>query len=95
MRQIEIKEIDAMKTDTFTKTLLMIVAVLLLMNLFAGILPVEKAAAQKGSEDIGRYQITSWAAQAGAFTHHNGYYIIDTTTGKVVDRKAEVHGAEK
>jgi len=84
-----------MKMDTLTKALLTVIAVLLLLNLFAGILPGGNAVAQKGAEDIGRYQITSWAAQAGAFTHHNGYYIIDTTTGKVVDRKSEVHSAEK
>jgi hypothetical protein len=84
-----------MKTDIFTKTLLIIIAGLLLMNFFNWILPEGKATAQRGSEEIGRYQITSWAAQAGAYTHHCGYYIIDTTTGKVVAAKSEVHSPEK
>jgi len=49
--------------------------------------------AQPGDE-IGRYQISSWASYAGERVHHSGYYILDTTTGKVVDRGHEVHGIE-
>jgi hypothetical protein len=47
--------------------------------------------AVRGSEDIGRYQISAWAAQAGASVHHSGYYVLDTAAGKVVDSKVEVH----
>ena len=81
-----------MKTDTVTRTFLLVIAVLLFLNLVAGFLPVGIAVAQKG--EIGRYQVSAWAAQAGSYTHHNGYYIIDTTTGKVIDSKSEVHTAE-
>jgi hypothetical protein len=81
-----------MKTDAVTKTFLLIITVLLFLNLVVGFLPVGIAAAQKG--EIGRYQVSAWAAQAGSYTHHNGYYIIDTTTGKVTDSKSEVHTAE-
>ena len=41
---------------------------------------------------VGRYQISSWASYAGERVHHSGYYIIDTATGKVVDRGHEIHG---
>jgi len=83
-----------MDTDRFTKILLCIVAVMLFINFLYGVFEIRPAGAVKGNEDIGRYQISSWAAQAGAYTHHNGYYIIDTATGKVVDSKSEVHSAE-
>lgn len=81
-----------MKLDIFAKTLLIIIALLL-----AGILVQNFGAtrtAYAGKGDIGRYQIAAWAAQAGARTHHNGYYVIDTTTGKVVDSGAEIHSEE-
>jgi len=45
--------------------------------------------------DIGRYQISSWAAYSGGMVHHSGYYTIDTVTGKVVDRGHEIHGIEQ
>lgn len=41
--------------------------------------------------DIGRYQISSWASYSGARVHHAGYYVLDTTTGKVVDSHHEIH----
>jgi len=50
--------------------------------------------AQPGAE-VGRYQISSWASYAGERIHHSGYYIIDTTTGKVMDRGHEIHGIQK
>jgi len=50
--------------------------------------------AQPGAE-VGRYQISSWASYAGERVHHSGYYIIDTTAGKVVDRGHEIHGIQK
>jgi hypothetical protein len=43
---------------------------------------------------VGRYQISSWASYTGERVHHSGYYIIDTTTGKVVDRGHEIHGID-
>ena len=50
--------------------------------------------AQPGAE-VGRYQISSWASYSGERVHHSGYYIIDTTTGKVVERGHEIHGIDK
>jgi hypothetical protein len=84
-----------MRTDRSTKILLGIISVLLFLNLLQGIFPAKPAVAQKSNSEIGRYQVSAWAAQSGSYTHHNGYYIIDTTTGKVTDSKAEVHGAKE
>lgn len=46
----------------------------------------------KAEGDIGRYQISSWASYSGEKVHHSGYYIMDTTTGKIVDQGHEIHG---
>ncbi|GBE02389.1 hypothetical protein BMS3Bbin06_00989 [bacterium BMS3Bbin06] len=83
-----------MKADILTKVLLIIGAVLLAANLVSGMLSSTPASAEQGSE-IGRYQISAWSARASVYTHHSGYYIVDTTTGKVVASKSEVHTAEK
>jgi len=84
-----------MKSDYFTKVILCIIAVLLSLNLLIGALTSKPAQADNTGDAIGKYQISAWAAQSGAYTHHNGYYIVDTVTGKVVDSKAEVHSVEK
>jgi len=47
-----------------------------------------------GTPEVGRYQISAWASYAGERVHHSGYYIVDTVTGKVVDRGHEVHGID-
>ncbi len=52
-----------MDTDRFTKILLCIVTIMLLVNFLYGIFETRPAGAVRGNEDIGRYQITSWAAQ--------------------------------
>ncbi|MHC4686648.1 MAG: hypothetical protein ACYTEW_20415 [Planctomycetota bacterium] len=80
-----------MKVDRFAKVLLCIITVLLFLNLAHRFLASKPALAARGNKDIGRYQISAWAAQAGATVHHSGYYVLDTTTGKVVDSKMEVH----
>ena len=40
-----------------------------------------------GTEDkvVGRYQIAAWGATRGD-SYRSGYYVLDTTTGKVVDQ---------
>jgi len=45
-------------------------------------------------DQIGRYQISSWASYSGERVHHSGYYILDTTTGEVVGRGHEIHGIQ-
>ncbi|UCE80087.1 MAG: hypothetical protein JSV13_05515 [Nitrospiraceae bacterium] len=84
-----------MKGDVMTKALLIIVAMLLgvALMLYGG--STQSVTAQEGKTQIGRYQISAWAAQAGARTHHAGYYVLDTVTGKIIDRGAEVHTTEK
>lgn len=42
--------------------------------------------------EVGRYQISSWAAYSGEKVHHSGYYVVDTATGQIVDRGHEIHG---
>jgi len=83
-----------MKSDYFTKVVLCVIAILLCLNLLRALTSKPVEAANAG-DAAGRYQIAAWAAQSGSYTHHNGYYIVDTVTGKIVDSKAEVHGAEK
>lgn len=81
-----------MKIDLFTKVLLVVIAVLLAGILLQNVEDTNRAYADKG--EVGKYQVSAWAAQAGARTHHNGYYVIDTTTGKIVDSGAEIHSEE-
>jgi len=80
-----------MKSDVMIKTLLGIIAVLLFIIVVQGLTGTAPAIAENSEKSIGRYQISAWAARAGSLTHHAGYYIVDTVTGKVVDSKAEVH----
>ena len=80
-----------MKVDLFTKVVLSIIAMLLFLNLADSFFASKQALAVSGSEEIGRYHISEWAAQAGAIVHHSGYFVLDTVTGKVMRSKAEVH----
>ncbi len=50
------------------------------------------AQAQGGQERIGRYQLSAWASYSGSRVHHCGYYVLDTVTGRIVDRGHEIHG---
>ncbi|MEW6569747.1 MAG: hypothetical protein AB1390_01025 [Nitrospirota bacterium] len=81
-----------MKQDPLIKVLLIAIAMLLFLNLLYGNFSLKPAVAQKEGGQIGRYQVSAWDAQSGTYAHHNGYYIIDRTTGKVIDSKAKVHG---
>lgn len=80
-----------MRNDLLIKMLLGIIAVFLFILIVQGLTGTAPAVAENGGKDIGRYQISAWAAQAGSLTHHAGYYIVDTVTGKVVDSKSEIH----
>ncbi len=60
--------------------------------LVASSMPAVSALAQGEQGQAGRYQISAWASYAGAKVHHSGYYVLDTATGKVVDRGHEIHG---
>lgn len=84
-----------MKGSLLTKILLIVIAGLMALNLVIYLNLTKKAEAEQGRDSVGRYQIAAWAAQAGARTHHNGYYIVDTVTGKIVDSGAEIHTEEE
>ncbi len=84
-----------MKVDRFTKVILCIIAALLFLNLAQGLLASKPVLAVSENNAIGRYQISSWAAYGGALMQHNGYYVIDTLTGKIVDRHSEVNPAPR
>ena len=79
-----------MKTDLYTKVVLSAIAVLLFMNLVSGLFSSRPATAEQANT-VNRYQISAWASSIGTFGHHSGYYVIDTTTGKVVDKQEDVH----
>ncbi len=80
-----------MKIDLWTRAVLWSIAVMLILNLTYNIYASKPALAGSEREGIGRYQISSWAAQSGRFTQFNGYYVLDTVTGKVVEQKTEKH----
>ena len=84
-----------MKGNLFYKGILSIIALLLLLNLMYVVFSVSTAEAVKKSDEIGRYQISAWAAQVSTGYHHSGYYIVDTVTGKVIDSKSETHTSKK
>jgi hypothetical protein len=80
-----------MKTDLFTKVMLSVIAALLFLNLFSGVLSSRPATAEQTGGSINRYQISAWASSIGTYGHHSGYYVVDTTTGKLVDKHEDIH----
>lgn len=81
------------RTQLLSSLLIGGLAVACILSLFALIKPGDVQAVSSG--EVGRYQISSWASYAGGRVHHSGYYILDTVTGKVVDRGHEIHGIDK
>ena len=71
---------------------LAVLTLILLWDLSLRLTPAIRAEGTAPLSNIGRYQITCWAAQSGRGYHHSGYYILDTTTGKIVDQGREAHG---
>lgn len=70
----------------------LIVAAALVVLAVGGVFALQPAGVfAEGKGDIGRYQISSWASYSGARVHHAGYYVLDTTTGEVVDSHHEIH----
>ena len=80
-----------MKTDLFTKVALSVIAVLLFLNLLTGLFSSTPVTAEQQNAQIDRYQISAWASPIGTYGHHAGYFIVDTTTGKIFDKGEEVH----
>ena len=52
------------------------------------------AEAEPEAGQVGRYQIAAWGAHSGARVHASGYFVLDTVTGKVVDKGHDIHGIE-
>jgi hypothetical protein len=84
-----------MKVDRFTKVILFIIAALLFLNFAQSLLASKPVLAVSENNAIGRYQISSWAAYGGALIQHNGYYVVDTVTGKIVDKHSEITPAPR
>jgi hypothetical protein len=80
-----------MNIDRTTKVILTIIAVLLFLNLAQNLFISKPVFAVPENIPAGRYQITSWAAHGGGYIIHDGYYVLDTTTGKVIDRHEKIH----
>lgn len=82
-----------MKKNTLMLMGILAVAFLLFLNLAALILEPAMVFAQKDADPAarGRYQISSWAAYTGGTTCHYGYYVVDTMSGKIVDKLLEEH----
>jgi hypothetical protein len=89
------KEVNPMNVDRSTKVILCIIAVLLFLNFAQKLLDSKPVFAAPENNATGRYQISSWAAYGGALVHHNGYYVVDTFTGKIVDQHSEMHPAPR
>ena len=80
-----------MRADLFTKVVLSVIAVLLFLNLANGLFATRPATAEQAANQVNRYQISAWASSIGTYGHHSGYYVVDTTTGKVVNKEEDVH----
>jgi hypothetical protein len=42
---------------------------------------------------VGKDQKATWSSPSRGTTHHFGYYVLDTTTGQIVDQKSEIHSS--
>ena len=70
------------------------VAILLLLNLVTAVLQPVSVFAQN-ENTIGRYQISAWASPSKGSIQFAGYYVIDTTTGKVINQQTERLSVER
>lgn len=80
-----------MKATSAATAGLWAIVILLLLNLLVPLFEPGTASAQKDANTVGRYQIASWALSTGGTTHYTGYYVLDTATGKMIDKRTELH----
>ncbi len=80
-----------MQKNLLTTVGLWFFGILFLLNLAVTVFEPHTASAQKDISTAGRYQITAWALPTGGMSHYTGYYVLDTATGKIVDRFTELH----
>lgn len=83
-----------MTSSRIAKGTLIVLIVLLSLSLASNIITAKSAMAEKGQDQIGRYQVSAWASYSGSRVHHSGYYVVDTVTGKIVEKGHEIHGIE-
>jgi len=77
-----------MKKNLLTACGLWAVAILLVLNLVTAFFQPGNVFA-KTEDAIGRYQISAWASPSKGSIQFAGYYVIDTTTGKMVAKHSE------
>jgi hypothetical protein len=77
-----------MKTNWLTAFGLLAVVILLFLNLATAFFQPGNVFA-KNEDDIGRYQISAWASPSKGSIQFAGYYVIDTTSGKMVAKHSE------
>jgi hypothetical protein len=82
-----------MKQNNWIKIACVCVGALLLINLTYTVFKSNTALAKGEASTVGKYQIATWASPSRGTTHHFGYYVLDTTTGKIVDQKSEIHSS--
>jgi hypothetical protein len=83
-----------MKKNLFTACGLWAIAILLFMNFLTAFFQPGNVFAQK-EDAIGRYQISAWASPSKGSIQFSGYYVIDTTTGKMVAKHSERLGVDR
>jgi len=81
-----------MKTQRILLVTVWVAAALLAADILLHMFSADPVAAAKEEPAVGRYQISSWATQTGSYTGYSGYYIVDTTTGKIVEEKKKEYG---
>ncbi len=80
-----------MRTDGVMTIFMVFAVMLMLLYFLAGVFDSGTAQAVPQTATAGRYQISSWATGIGTYGYHTGYYVVDTTTGKVVDSRDDAH----
>ncbi len=79
-----------MKKNLLTTCGFWAIVILLFLNLLTAFFEPGNVCAQKGTDTPGRYQISAWSSPSGGTLHFAGYYVIDTATGKIVDKYSEL-----
>lgn len=84
-----------MMQNKWIKVACVCVGALLLINFTYTVFRSNRALAENEVATVGRYEIATWSSPSRGTTHHFGYYILDTTTGKIVDQKSEIHSSSE
>ena len=77
-----------MKRNVLTTCGVLAITILLMLNLATTIFQPDTVFAENKNA-IGRYQVSAWASPSKGAIQFAGYYVIDTTTGKIVEKHSE------